>query len=137
MKKTLKILLIEDDTIEVMKFIKVIETLGEKHQIIESKNGEEAMDTLKSTKQLPDIIVLDLNMPKVNGVEFLSSLKEDVTLKYIPAIVLTTSNNPKDIMECYKIGIAGYILKPLKYEDYVNRIKKVLEYWCENVLIKA
>lgn len=137
MKKTLKILLIEDDTIEVMKFIKVIETLGEKHQIIESKNGEEAMDTLKSTKQLPDIIVLDLNMPKVNGVEFLSSLKEDATLKYIPAIVLTTSNNPKDIMECYKIGIAGYILKPLKYEDYVSRIKKVLEYWCENVLIKA
>ncbi|MBF6642192.1 response regulator [Flavobacterium sp. J49] len=137
MKKTLKILLIEDDTIEVMKFIKVIETLGEKHQIIESKNGEEAMDILKITKQLPDIIVLDLNMPKVNGVEFLSSLKEDEILKYIPAIVLTTSYNPKDITECYKIGIAGYILKPLKYEDYVSRIKKVLEYWCENVLIKA
>lgn len=137
MNKMLKILLIEDDTIEVMKFIKVMETLGEKHQIIESKNGEEALEILHNTKQLPDIIILDLNMPKVNGVEFLASLKEDDILKYIPAIVLTTSNNPKDIMECYKIGIAGYILKPLKYEDYVTRINKVLAYWCENVLIKA
>lgn len=137
MKKSLKILLIEDDTIEVMKFIKVLETLGEKHQIIESKNGEEALEILTNNKPLPDIIVLDLNMPKVNGVEFLATLKSDITLKHIPAIVLTTSNNPKDIMECYKIGIAGYILKPLKYEDYVTRINKVLDYWSENVLIKT
>ena len=115
----------------------MLDTLGEKHQIIESKTGEEALEILNHTKQLPDIIILDLNMPKVNGVEFLSSLKEDAALKHIPAIVLTTSNNPKDIMECYKIGIAGYILKPLKYEDYVTRIEKVLAYWCENVLIKA
>ncbi len=68
MNKMLKILLIEDDTIEVMKFIKVIENLGEDHQIVEAKNGEEALDILNSGKQLPDIIVLDLNMPKVNGV---------------------------------------------------------------------
>lgn len=137
MNKMLKILLIEDDAIEVMKFIKVIETLGEDHQIVEAKNGEEALDILNSGKQLPDIIVLDLNMPKVNGIEFLASLKKDDLLKYIPTIVLTTSNNPKDILECYKIGIAGYILKPLKYEDYVSRINKVLTYWSENVLIKA
>jgi CheY-like chemotaxis protein len=137
MNKMLKILLIEDDAIEVMKFIKVVETLGEDHQIVEAKNGEEAIDILNSGKQLPDIIVLDLNMPKVNGIEFLASLKKDDLLKYIPTIVLTTSNNPKDILECYKIGIAGYILKPLKYEDYVSRINKVLAYWSENVLIKA
>jgi CheY-like chemotaxis protein len=137
MNKMLKILLIEDDAIEVMKFIKVVETLGEDHQIVEAKNGEEALDILNSGKQLPDIIVLDLNMPKVNGIEFLASLKKDDLLKYIPTIVLTTSNNPKDILECYKIGIAGYILKPLKYEDYVSRINKALAYWSENVLIKA
>lgn len=137
MKKTLKILLIEDDTIEVMKFIKVIDTLNLKHQVMESRNGEEALEILENTKELPDIIVLDLNMPKVNGIEFLSSLKGNSNLKYIPTIILTTSNNPKDILECYKIGIAGYILKPLKYEDYVMGIKKVLEYWSENVLIKA
>lgn len=135
MKKTLKILLIEDDTIEVMKFIKVIDTLNLKHQVIESRNGEEALEILENTKPLPDIIVLDLNMPKVNGIEFLSSLKGNSILKYIPTIILTTSNNPKDILECYKIGIAGYILKPLKYEEYATRIEKVLEYWSYNILI--
>lgn len=137
MKRKLKILLIEDDTIEVMKFIKVIEKQGMKHQIIESRNGEEALEVLADTKQLPDIIILDLNMPKINGLEFLTVLKKDPVLKYIPAIVLTTSNNPKDILECYKIGIAGYILKPLKYEDYVLRIEKIMEYWEYNELIKG
>lgn len=137
MTKMLKILLIEDDTIEVMKFIKVIERIGKKHQIIKSNNGEEALETLNSGKQLPDIIILDLKMPKLNGIEFLSSLKGNDFYRHIPTIVLTTSNNTKDIMECYKIGIAGYLIKPLKYEDYVSRIEKLLEYWCENVLIKA
>jgi len=76
-----------------------------------------------------------LNMPKINGIEFLQILKNDSFLKYIPAIILTTSNNHRDVLECYKIGIAGYVLKPLKYEDYVDRIKKTLEYWSSNELI--
>jgi len=137
MKKMLQILLIEDDTIEVMKFVKVTENSGLKHQIIETRNGEEALKFLNNTKPLPDIIVLDLNMPKINGIEFLSTLKKSKNLKHIPAIVLTTSNNPKDIMECYKIGIAGYIIKPLKYEDYVVRVERILEYWSYNELIKV
>ena len=58
-------------------------------------------------------------------------------LRYIPTIVLTTSNNNKDVMECYKIGIAGYVLKPLKYEDYVKKIETLLSYWGINELIKA
>lgn len=136
MKKTLKILLIEDDTIEVMKFVKVIETLRLKHIITVSRNGEEALEILENTKQLPDIIILDLNMPKINGLEFLGILKKNKFLKYIPTIILTTSNNPRDILECYKIGIAGYILKPLKYEDYVVRIEKILDYWGYNELTK-
>jgi len=74
-------------------------------------------------------------MPKLNGIEFLSILKKDATLKYIPAIILTTSNNQKDMLECYKIGIAGYILKPLKYEDYIDRIQRLLAYWSCNELI--
>ena len=75
-------------------------------------------------------------MPKINGLEFLRILKDDERLKYIPTIVLTTSNNRKDVLECYRIGIAGYILKPLKYEDYVSKIHKVLAYWSINELIK-
>jgi CheY-like chemotaxis protein len=135
MSKSLNILLIEDDTIEVMKFNRVLTTLGLNHKIIEANNGEDALNVLKVKETIPDIIVLDLNMPKLSGIEFLSILKNDEMLKYIPSIILTTSGNHKDMLECYKIGIAGYILKPLKYEDYVDRIKRLLEYWSCNELI--
>jgi CheY-like chemotaxis protein len=135
MTNSLNILLIEDDTIEVMKFNRVIKTLNLNHKIIIANNGEEALSILKDKEFSPDIIILDLNMPKINGIEFLQILKADEYLKYIPAIVLTTSNNHKDVLECYKIGIAGYVLKPLKYDDYVERIRKMLEYWSTNELI--
>jgi CheY-like chemotaxis protein len=135
MAKSLNILLIEDDAIEIMKFNRVLKTIGANHKIIEANNGEEALNILKEKQIIPDIILLDLNMPRINGIEFLGILKHDDSLKYIPAIILTTSNNRVDILECYKIGIAGYVLKPLKYEDYVDRIKKTLEYWSINELI--
>ncbi len=135
MVRSLNILLIEDDTIEVMKFNRVLTTLKMNHKIIEANNGEEALTILKEKEIIPDIIILDLNMPRINGIEFLKILKNDDYLKYIPSIILTTSNNHKDVMECYKIGIAGYVLKPLKYEDYVERIRKMLEYWSTNELI--
>ena len=135
MTKSLNILLIEDDAIEVMKFNRVLSTLKLNHKIIEAGNGEEALDILQVKKTIPDIILLDLNMPKINGIEFLQILKIDSILKYIPAIILTTSNNHRDVLECYKIGIAGYVIKPLKYDDYVERIRKTLEYWSTNELI--
>ena len=135
MIKSLNILLIEDDAIEVMKFNRVLKTLNLNHRIIEANNGEAALDILKVKEITPDIIILDLNMPKLNGIEFLTILKNDGVLKYIPSIILSTSSNHKDMLECYKLGVAGYILKPLKYDDYVDRITKLLEYWSANELI--
>jgi CheY-like chemotaxis protein len=135
MSKSLNILLIEDDAIEVMKFNRVVGSMDLKHKIIEANNGEEALHILKVKEIIPDIIILDLNMPKIDGMEFLGILKQDDYLKYIPSIILTTSNNRVDVMECYKIGIAGYVLKPLKYDDYVDRIKKIIDYWSSNEVI--
>lgn len=132
--RVLNVLLIEDDMIEVMKLNRTISSLDLKHKIIETNNGEEALQFLQKKEELPDIILLDLNMPRINGIEFLSILKKDEVLRYIPTVILTTSNNQKDLLECYKIGIAGYVLKPLKYEDYVLKIEKVLEYWSINEL---
>ena len=132
--KTLKVLLIEDDMIEVMKLNRTISSLNLKHKIIEANNGEDALEVLQKKEELPDIILLDLNMPKINGIEFLNILKNDSVLRYLPTIILKTSNNQKDLLECYKIGIAGYVLKPLKYEDYVSKIEKVLAYWSINEL---
>jgi CheY-like chemotaxis protein len=135
MSKSLNILLIEDDTIEVMKFNRVLKTLNLNHKVIEANNGEEALEILRIKEIIPDIILLDLNMPKLNGLEFLKILKSDELLKFIPSVILTTSSNHKDLLECYKIGIAGYLLKPLKYDDYMERIKKLLDYWSINELI--
>ena len=134
---SLKVLLIDDDMIEVMKLNRAKNSLNLTHNIIEANNGEEALNILEDRDNLPDIILLDLNMPKISGIEFLKILKAHDTLKYLPTIVLTTSSNERDLLECYKIGIAGYVLKPLKYEDYVSKIEKLLAYWGVNELIKA
>ena len=134
--KALDILLIEDDMIEVMKFNRTISSLKLNHKITEANNGEDALTILQRKDELPDIILLDLNMPKISGIEFLTILKKDDILKYIPTIILTTSSNQKDLLECYKIGISGYILKPLKYEEYTTKIEKLLSYWSINELKK-
>lgn len=135
MSKTLSILLIEDDMIEVMKFKRVLKSLQLDHKIIEATNGEAALDYLNKKESLPDIILLDLNMPKMNGLEFLKILKSDDILKFLPTIIVSTSSNHKDLLEAYKIGIAGYITKPLKYEDYTDKINKLISYWSVNELI--
>ena len=134
MFRCLKILLIEDDVIEVMKFNRTIGSLNLSHKVIEANNGEDALKILENKTNRPDIILVDLNMPKINGIEFLNILKSDNVLRYIPAIVLTTSSNMKDLRECYEAGVAGYLLKPLKYEDYVSRTEKLLAYWSINEL---
>ena len=136
MNKVLKIMLIEDDMIEVMKLNRAISSLELSHKIIEANNGEEALKLLKEKDNIPDIILLDLNMPKINGIEFLSILKKHDTLKYVPTIILTTSSNQRDLLACYEIGVAGYVLKPLKYEEYVSKIEKLLAYWSINELKK-
>lgn len=131
------ILFIEDDLIETMKLNRTVSQLPNAYNIVEAKNGEEALHILKSNGKLPDIILLDLNMPKMNGIEFLQILKNDDILKYLPTIILTTSENRADLLECYKIGIAGYVIKPLKFECYQDKLKKLLDYWSINELVKA
>lgn len=135
MVKLLNILFVEDDSIEVMMFNRVIKKIGVNHKLIEANNGENALEILFAKEIIPDIILLDLNMPKLNGIEFLKILKNNADLNHIPTIIFTTSNNHRDISECYKIGISGYIIKPLKYDDYLILVQKTLEYWSSNELM--
>jgi CheY-like chemotaxis protein len=130
------ILLIEDDAIEILKFNRSLIKLREVHELIEAHNGENALDILAKNSQI-DLILLDLNMPKMNGFEFLKQLRTDPNLKYIPTVVLTTSINRSDLKQAYSIGIAGYLVKPLKYEDYVLKIASLLNYWKQNELVKG
>ena len=131
----LKILLIEDDEIERMKFSRVVSKMGN-HTIVEAENGERALHILEETT-IPNLIILDLNMPKVNGVEFLKILKQNTNLHYIPIIVMSTSNNHNDIKKCYEIGVSGYMIKPLHYDDYKTKITNLIGYWMHNELITA
>lgn len=135
--RKMNILLIEDDAIEVMKLERAISKLGVEHQLIKARDGEEALGLLQAGGSLPDVVFLDLNMPKINGIDFLKILKADERLRFLPTVILTTSANRKDMLECYKIGVAGYLIKPLKYDDYVNKIKIALEYWSINELIDS
>ena len=132
----MNVLFIEDDMIETMKLQRATSKFDTKHNIIEAKNGEEALEILKGSP-LPDIILLDLNMPRMSGIEFLTILKSDDRLKYLPTIILTTSENRADLLTCFEIGIAGYVIKPLKYEDYETKLRKVFDYWEVSELIKG
>ena len=132
--KRMSLLLIDDDEIERMKFKRVCQKNNFTHTIIEAKNGEYALELLKNNEPSPDLIILDLNMPKMNGIEFLNILKSDDELKFIPIIIMSSSENYLDVKECYKIGIAGYIIKPLHFVDYSNRIVILLNYWNINEL---
>lgn len=135
MKLELKILLVEDNIIEILKLKRAIENLGMNHEVLEAENGEIALDSIKQEEINPDIVLLDLNMPKMNGLEFLAIVRNDESMRHLPIIILSTSNNNRDLMEAYKLGVSGYILKPLKYEDYVKKIEYTLQYWSNNELI--
>jgi CheY-like chemotaxis protein len=128
----LKILLVEDDLIEIMKMRRVLSLADELHELIEVHDGEQALKLLSQGTWIPDIILLDLNMPRMDGIEFLSQRRMDSNLKFIPIIILTTSSNQRDLQECYSLGISGYVLKPLKYEDYVSNIQRLFTYWSAN-----
>jgi CheY-like chemotaxis protein len=132
MVKDLNVLLIEDNLIEIMKMKRTISLLKLNHTISFANNGEEALEILEDKGQFPDLILLDLNMPKLNGIEFLTILKSNKDIKHIPTVILTTSDNQKDLEECYRMGVSGYILKPLKYDNYVQKIENGLAYWSLN-----
>lgn len=132
--KKLTILLIEDDEIERMKFKRVCEKNDFCHTVMEASNGEVALNILNGDR-LPDLILLDLNMPKMDGIEFLRKLKDTPELKFIPIIVLSTSNNYNDVKQCYEIGASGYMIKPLHFEEYKQKIISLIKYWECNELI--
>lgn len=131
----LSILFIEDDQIETLKFQQIVKEINGKHQVAIAENGEVALDVLAQTAKLPSLILLDLNMPKMNGVEFLKILKSNASYKFVPVVILSTSNYPNDVLKCYDLGVAGYIMKPLKYNDYKMCVQNMINYWSHNEFV--
>ncbi|MFX1256122.1 MAG: response regulator, partial [Promethearchaeota archaeon] len=104
------------------------------NRLIIAKDGEEALSFLRKADEKPCIILLDLNMPRMNGLEFLKVIKQDDRLKRIPVIVLTSSNENQDVVESFKGGVAGYMVKPLDYPQYVKIIQLIMNYWAYSEL---
>ncbi len=136
----LNVLLVEDDEIDVMTVQRAFSNGQIASNLHIANNGIEALAMLrgKSGQQPvvpPDrrIIVLDLNMPRMNGMEFLRELRADATIKHIPVVVFTTSKEESDRIETYGFNIAGYILKPATFESFLEIIVTLNDYWtsCE------
>ena len=124
------ILLVEDDNIDAMAVKRAIEDLKVANQLVHTVNGEEALEYLRDKgNQKVCIIILDLNMPKMNGIEFLKIVKADEELKKIPVIVLTSSKEEQDKIESFKLGVAGYIVKSVDNKKFVEAIKVTNLYW--------
>lgn len=117
MEKVIDILLVEDDTVDVMDAQRTLDRMGLIYKMHVSRNGEEALTWLNESANRPDVILLDLNMPKMNGVEFLHSLKASSRWKDIKVFVITTSDEREDRETTKALGVSGYIVKPLKFNN--------------------
>jgi len=123
------ILLVEDDYVDTMAVKRVLKELNTANDLVCALNGEDALTYLRGKdNKLPCLILLDLNMPKMNGMEFLRVVKADETLKSIPIVVLTTSNDEQDMTRSFGLGAAAYIVKAFGYRDFRERIRTIETY---------
>ncbi|HEY5526615.1 MAG TPA: response regulator [Candidatus Anoxymicrobiaceae bacterium] len=130
MRSKKPILLIEDDLIDKMTVERALKEIRVTNRLDFVGNGEEALDFLRDpTNEKPGIILLDLNMPKMNGIDFLKIAKQDPALKRIPVIVLTTSKDERDRVDSFNLGVAGYMIKPVDYMQFVEVVKAIDLYW--------
>jgi len=130
MRSSKPILLIEDDNVDVMTVERVFRDLKIANQLVSTSNGEQALEYLRTNdNKKPCVILLDLNMPKMNGTEFLKIVKTDEALKKIPVVVLTTSSQQRDVVESFKLGAAGYMVKSVDYGKFVETIRTFNLYW--------
>jgi len=126
MSNSKPILLIEDDNVDVMIVERAFKDLKVTNQLVNVANGEEALEFLKTeSNKKPCIILLDLNMPKMNGIEFLKILKADEALKKIPVVVMTTSRAEQDLVESFRLGAAGYMVKSIDYRQFAETIMAI------------
>ncbi len=131
------ILLVEDDSVDAMTVKRAMRDLQVGHSVIHSINGEEAMKYLTSPDlEKPFVILLDLNMPKMSGIEFLKVMKTHPDLKAIPVIVLTTSKEKRDVLESFELGASGYMVKPVDYSKFVEILSKIMIYWSSSEMPK-
>ncbi len=124
------ILLVEDDTVDAMTVKRALKEIHVVNTVDVASNGEDALQYLRASfNEKPCIILLDLNMPKMNGLEFLDVIKHEQALKTIPVVILTTSKDEQDKLGGFNLGVAGYMIKPVDYQQFVEAVRTINLYW--------
>jgi CheY-like chemotaxis protein len=133
----IEIVLVEDNPDDAGLTIRALKKQNLANNLVHLKDGEEAINFLFSLgpykdrplSKTPKVVLLDLKMPKVNGLEVLQKIRSDERTKTIPVVVLTSSNEDPDIKECYKLGVNSYIVKPVGFDDFTKVVADLGFYW--------
>ncbi len=131
-----RILLVEDDPNDVELTLTALDEYNLANEVVVATDGEQALDYLyhrgkfmRRTPENPAVLLLDLKLPKVDGLEILQHIKADEKLKMIPVVVLTSSREEKDMVASYKLGVNAYVVKPVDFHEFVNAIKELGVFW--------
>ncbi|MDQ8202181.1 response regulator [Pelagicoccus sp. SDUM812003] len=131
-----KILLVEDDSRDVELTLMALEKYKLSNKIVVTRDGVEALDYLykrgkfeNTSNDLPVVILLDLKMPRMNGIEVIRTLKSDERMRIIPIVVLTSSQEDLDLKECYRLGVNAYVVKPVRFSEFVEAVENIGVFW--------
>jgi CheY-like chemotaxis protein len=129
-------LLVEDDPKDVELTLTALEEYNLANEVVVARNGEEALDYLycrgkfqARTSENPAVLLLDLKLPKINGLEVLQQIRSDEKLKLTPVVVLTSSREERDMVASYRLGVNAYVVKPVDFHEFVNAIKELGVFW--------
>jgi two-component system response regulator len=137
MKREIEILLVEDSDSDAEMTIRALRKNNLANQLLHLKDGAEALDFLfaegtyagREIGSIPKVVLLDLKMPKVSGIEVLERIKSDERTRKIPVVVLTSSKEDPDIQKCYQLGVNGYVVKPVEFDEFQAAISDLGLYW--------
>ncbi len=137
MTNEVEILLIEDNPNDVELALRALKKNNLANRVLTVKDGAEALDFIfgkgvyqnRRVENVPRVILLDLKLPKVDGIEVLRSIRADERTKYIPVVILTSSSEERDIVETYKLGVNSYIVKPVNFEKFIDVVRELGYYW--------
>jgi len=136
MEKIKRILLVEDDPRDVELTLSALSEYNLANEVIVARDGVEALDYLYRRETFssrpegnPVVILLDLKMPRLDGIQVLKQLKSHEEMRLIPVVILTSSREDRDLEECYKLGIGAYVVKPVRFTEFVEAVKQIGVFW--------
>jgi CheY-like chemotaxis protein len=129
--RSLNILLVDDDEVDVMTVKRAFAKANIVNQMFVATDGVQALEMLRNDGIPPQrrLVLLDLNMPRMNGIEFLNEVRRDPALQSLTVVVLTTSNEDRDRVEAYQLNVAGYLVKPVTFHSFADVMATMNKYW--------